>query len=487
MQSLVRGFDSFSLLAIPFFILAGEIMNTGGLSKRIVGFARSFMGHIRGSLGYAAILSSMVFAGVSGSADADTSAIGSILLPMMDEEGYDRKVCTALIATSGCIGPIIPPSIPMILYGVTASVSISKLFLGGIIPGILVGVGLMTVWGFYVKKQRYGDSSDKFSWKTVWYHTKRAFFALLLPVIILGGIITGVVTPTESAVIAVAYAFVVSKFVYRELSLRELPRMLASTARSTAVIMMVCGAAMSVAYYITLAQVPKQLSELLLSISDNVLVIMLILSGPFAQYLDGKMAEKGLVNVAWYEDGFRHLTNSKQAVTSPADVKGMKIRTMENPIHLAAWKVLGANPTPMAYTDVFTALQQHVIDGQENPFPTIYDGKFYEVQKYMSTTGHVYSPFIFVYSSQLFEKLPAEDQAIFKEVAKATEPVNREINRADAQSCREKMEAAGMEVTDLTMEQKQVFQDLLTPIWGDFTDVFGEEALAKLQEELAKL
>ena len=197
---------------------------------------------------------------------------------MMDEEGYDRKVCTALIATSGCIGPIIPPSIPMILYGVTASVSISKLFLGGIIPGILVGVGLMTVWGFYVKKQRYGDSSDKFSWKTVWYHTKRAFFALLLPVIILGGIITGVVTPTESAVIAVAYAFVVSKFVYRELSLRELPRMLASTARSTAVIMMVCGAAMSVAYYITLAQVPKQLSELLLSISDNVLVIMLLIN-----------------------------------------------------------------------------------------------------------------------------------------------------------------------------------------------------------------
>lgn len=278
MQSLVRGFDSFSLLAIPFFILAGEIMNAGGLSKRIVGFARSFMGHIRGSLGYAAILSSMVFAGVSGSADADTSAIGSILLPMMDEEGYDRKVCTALLATSGCIGPIIPPSIPMILYGVTASVSISKLFLGGIIPGVLIGVGLMSVWGFYVKKQRYGDSSDKFSWKTVWYHTKRAFFALMLPVIILGGIITGVVTPTESAVIAVAYAFVVSKFVYRELSLRELPRMLASTARSTAVIMMVCGAAMSVAYYITLAQVPKQLSNLLLSISDNVLVIMLLIN-----------------------------------------------------------------------------------------------------------------------------------------------------------------------------------------------------------------
>lgn len=278
MQSLVRGFDSFSLLAIPAFILAGEIMNAGGLSKRIVGFARSFMGHIRGSLGYAAILSSMVFAGVSGSADADTSAIGSILLPMMDEEGYDPKVSTALIATSGCIGPIIPPSIPLILYGVTAGVSISKLFLGGIIPGILVGVGLMTVWTVHVRKNHFGDISSSFSWKAVWKNTKKASFALLLPVIILGGILSGIVTPTESAVIAVAYAFIISKFVYRELELSSMPRLLASTARSTGVIMMVCGSAMAVAYYITLAQVPRQLSNLLLSISDNIIIIMLLIN-----------------------------------------------------------------------------------------------------------------------------------------------------------------------------------------------------------------
>lgn len=278
MQSLVRGFDSFSLLAIPAFILAGEIMNAGGLSRRIVGFARSFMGHIRGSLGYAAILSSMVFAGVSGSADADTSAIGSILLPMMDEEGYDTKVSTALIATSGCIGPIIPPSIPLILYGVTAGVSISKLFLGGIIPGVLVGVGLMTVWTIHVRKHHYSDLESRFSWKAVWENTKNASFALMLPVIILGGILTGIVTPTESAVIAVAYAFIISKFVYRELELSSLPGILASTARSTGVIMMVCGSAMSVAYYITLAQVPRQLSNLLLSISDNIIVIMLLIN-----------------------------------------------------------------------------------------------------------------------------------------------------------------------------------------------------------------
>lgn len=278
MQSLVRGFDSFSLLAIPAFILAGEIMNAGGLSRRIVGFARSLIGHIRGSLGYAAILSSMVFAGVSGSADADTSAIGSILLPMMDEEGYDTRVSTALIATSGCIGPIIPPSIPLILYGVTAGVSISKLFLGGIIPGILVGAGLMTVWTLYVRKHHSAGKNQGFSWKEVWEHTKEASFALLLPVIILGGILSGIVTPTESAVIAVAYAFLVSRFVYRELEWSSLPGILASTARSTGVIMMVCGSAMAVAYYITLAQVPRQLSCLLLSISDNIIVIMLLIN-----------------------------------------------------------------------------------------------------------------------------------------------------------------------------------------------------------------
>lgn len=212
-----------------------------------------------------------------------------------------------------------------------------------------------------------------------------------------------------------------------------------------------------------------------------------VLSGPFADYLDEKMEEKGLINMAWYEDGFRHLTNSRKAVSTPEDVKGMKIRTMENPIHLAAWRTLGANPTPMAYTDVFTALQQHVIDGQENPFPTIYDGKFFEVQDYLTTTGHVYSPFVFIYSGKLINELPEEDRILFKEIAKETESLNREINRREAETCRKTMEEAGMEITELTPEQIQVFQDQLVPIWGDFTDIFGEEALEKLMAELEQL
>lgn len=276
-QSMVRGVDSFTLLAIPFFVLAGEIMNIGGISKRIVGFARALIGHITGGLGYVTVLSSMVFAGVSGSAVADTSAIGSVLLPIMKEEGYKVEKSTALICTAGCIGPIIPPSIPMILYGVSASVSIVKMFMGGIIPGILIGIGLMIVWYFHAKKEKY-RVDGKFSMKELIANTKSASFALLLPVIILGGIVTGIATPTESAVVAVAYAFIIGKFVYKELKMSDMPHILIRAARSTAVVMLVCGSAMAAAYYITTAQVPKMLADSLLSISDNVLVVMFLIN-----------------------------------------------------------------------------------------------------------------------------------------------------------------------------------------------------------------
>jgi len=276
-QSMVRGIDTFALLAIPFFVLAGEIMNAGGISKRIVGFARALIGHITGGLGYVTVLSSMVFAGVSGSAVADTSAIGSVLLPIMKEEGYKVNKSTALVCTAGCIGPVIPPSIPMILYGVTAGVSIVKLFMGGIIPGILIGIGLMIIWFFHARKQNY-KIANKFSIKELLVGTRKASFALLLPVIILGGIVTGIATPTESAVVAVAYAFVIGKFVYKELKMSDMPNILLKAAKSTAIVMLVCGAAMSAAYYITTAQVPKMLADALLSVSDNVIVIMFLIN-----------------------------------------------------------------------------------------------------------------------------------------------------------------------------------------------------------------
>jgi TRAP-type transport system large permease protein len=276
-QSLIRGIDNFPLLAIPFFILAGEIMNKGGISARIVTFARSLVGHISGGLGFVAVVASMIFAGVSGSAVADTSAIGSVLLPIMDKDRYNREKSTALIAAAGCIGPIIPPSIPMILYGVTAGVSVVKLFLGGIIPGILIGVGLMIAWYVHAKKMGY-PAAGRPSLAGVLTAGRDAFGALMLPVIILGGIVFGVATPTEAAVVSVVYAFAVAKFVYNELRMRDMPGIVIVAAKSTAIVLFVCGAATSAAFLITTAQVPELLASTLVSWSSSPAVFMLLVN-----------------------------------------------------------------------------------------------------------------------------------------------------------------------------------------------------------------
>ena len=273
-SSIYRGVDNFPLMAIPFFMLAGEIMNVGGMSKRIVNFANALVGHVTGGLGYVAVVASMIFAGVSGSAVADTSAIGSILLPIMKKEGYEVPRSTALISASGCIGPIIPPSIPMIIFGVIGGVSIVKLFLGGIVPGILIGVGLMIVWRFHAKKHGYrvGARVTKAQFIAA---LKEASWALMLPVIILGGIVTGIYTPTEAAVVAVAYAFVIGLFVYRELRISEMPEIFFQAAKATAVVLLVCGAATAAGYMITTAQVPELLLKTLDKLAGgNVILAM---------------------------------------------------------------------------------------------------------------------------------------------------------------------------------------------------------------------
>lgn len=273
-SSIYRGVDNFPLMAIPFFMLAGEIMNVGGMSKRIVNFANVLVGHVTGGLGYVAVLASMIFAGVSGSAVADTSAIGSILLPIMKKEGYDVPKSTALISASGCIGPIIPPSIPMIIFGVIGGVSIVKLFLGGIIPGILIGVGLMIVWYFHAKKSHY-RKAERCTRSQFLSALKEASWALMLPVIILGGIVTGIYTPTEAAVVAVVYAFLVGLLIYRELNLKQLPEIFVQSAKATAVVLLVCGAATAAGYMITTAQVPQLLLRTLDQLSGgNVLLAM---------------------------------------------------------------------------------------------------------------------------------------------------------------------------------------------------------------------
>lgn len=266
-QNIVRGVDSFPLMAIPFFILSGEIMSHGGISKRLVNFAESILGPIKGGLGYATVLSCMIFAGVSGSAVADTSAIGSMVYPMMKER-YNPEKSAALFTAAGCIGPIIPPSIPMIIYGVCANVSIVSLFLGGMIPGVIIGLGLMIGWFFHSKKMNY-ESMEKFSIMKVLKCTVDSIWALILPGIILGGIVFGIFTPTEAGVIAVVYAFIVSFFIYRELKLKDLPKILANSARITAVVLLVVGAATAAGYLITIAQIPRMLMDTLTTLSGG--------------------------------------------------------------------------------------------------------------------------------------------------------------------------------------------------------------------------
>jgi tripartite ATP-independent transporter DctM subunit len=274
-QTVFRGIDNFPLMAIPFFLLAGEIMNTGGIAQRIIMVAKAMFGHVRGGLGYVTVVASMLISGVSGSAVADASAIGSLLYPVMKKEGYDPEKAAALFAAATTNGPIIPPSIPMVVFGVIANVSIIRLFIGGIIPGLILGVGLMIGWWLHVRGKKRYHVEGKFSTINVLKACWEAFWALMLPVIILGGILLGICTATEAAVISAVYAFIVSFFIYRELKVKDFLPVLVNTCRGTAVVLLVCGAAMAAAYFITTAQIPVLLADLLLKLSGGNWIIFM--------------------------------------------------------------------------------------------------------------------------------------------------------------------------------------------------------------------
>ncbi|WP_108260707.1 TRAP transporter large permease [Mangrovicoccus ximenensis] len=277
-RNLYNGMDSFPLMAIPFFMLAGELMNRGGITHRLVEFSQALMGHLRGGLAHVNVLSSMLFAGLSGSAVADTSALGSMLIPAMEKQGYSRRFAAAITAASSVIGPIIPPSGIMIIYAYVMGESVAALFLAGILPGALVGLGLMAMVKIMADRHGFPPASRKYSWGERGEASLRAFFPLMTPVIILGGILGGVFTPTEAAAVAVAYALVIGLFVLRTLKLRDLPDILTRAGLTSAVVLLLVGAAMSFKTVVSLSHAPEMLAEFILGLTENPLLLLFLIN-----------------------------------------------------------------------------------------------------------------------------------------------------------------------------------------------------------------
>jgi tripartite ATP-independent transporter DctM subunit len=276
-QKMFAGLNSFVLLCIPGFILAGNLMNAGGITDRIIKFANNLFGHIRGGLGLANVGSSMGFAGISGTALADTASIGAILIPAMKKEGYGAGFSAAVTASSSTVGPIIPPSLPMIIVGTLASVSIGDLFLAGALPGIMLGLGLMIPTYIISVKRNYPKGERK-SFKVIFESFMGSFWALFMTIIILWGILGGYFTPTEASIIAVIYALVIGIFVYKELPIKKIPEIMLSSMTTTASIMLLVGFANLFGWIMVSEQIPQLVADAILGISENPIVVILLIN-----------------------------------------------------------------------------------------------------------------------------------------------------------------------------------------------------------------
>ena len=286
-QRMIMGIDNFAFIAIPLFILAGNLMSIGGISKRIIAFSDALVGHWPGGLGMVAIVAGMIFAAVTGSAIAASAAIGALLIDQMIEKKYSPEYAASLVATAGSIGPIIPPSIPLVVYGVVVGSSIAKLFMGGVIPGILMGISLMIANWFISNKRRYIGRETKASWSEIKVGLKDAILALLMPIIIIGGIVCGIFTPTESAAIAVAYALFLGGIIYKELSWSSIAKAFVDAAITNGVILTVLMTANLFIWFMTVKMVPQSITQDLLSIVDAkwqallLMNIVLLIAGTF--------------------------------------------------------------------------------------------------------------------------------------------------------------------------------------------------------------
>ncbi|MFT3961732.1 TRAP transporter large permease [Propionivibrio sp.] len=276
-QNLLEGANNYPLMAVPFFMLTGELMNAGGLSKRIVEVADALAGHVRGGLGYVAIITAAVVASISGSAVADTAAVAALLIPMMRNGGYNVPRSAGLIATAGCIAPVIPPSIPLVVFGVTTQLSVTKLFMTGIFPGFLFALTLAGTWWVISKKEPGGGSHQHFDLGRFLKALRYGVWALVLPFVIIGGMRAGVFTPTEAAVVAVFYSMFAGIFIYRELDYRTIPALMLAALKTSSTIMFLVASAMVSAWLITVADIPSQTMTLLQPFMDSPILLMFVI------------------------------------------------------------------------------------------------------------------------------------------------------------------------------------------------------------------
>ena len=276
-QNLVSGADNFPLMAIPFFMLAGEIMNKGGISHQIVKVANALVGHIEGGLGYVAIIAALILAAISGSAAADSAALAAVVIPMMRKANYNVGRSAGLIAGAACIAPILPPAMPLVLFGVAAQLSITKLFFTGIFPGLIMAVSLVITWKLVARKDFAHSPKQQFNLPELLKAAREAIWALLLPFIIIGGMKSGMFTPTEAAVVAAVVALIVSVFIYRGMKLSDLPHILLTSAKTASSIMLIVAASMVSAWLITIADIPAQVTDMMAPFMDNKFLLMIIL------------------------------------------------------------------------------------------------------------------------------------------------------------------------------------------------------------------
>ena len=278
---MLGSLESFPLLSLPLYILAADIMNSGRITEEMFRLARSLVGHIKGSMGHVNVVASMIFAGMSGSITADTAGLGKIEIPMMVKAGYDKPFAVAVTGASSIIGPIMPPSIQMILYAMIAEQSVGRLFVGGAIPGVVMGFAIMGAIYFYAVRRDYPFDKGIAPWGKIWTSFKHSCWALMTPVIILGGIISGVFTPTEAAVVAVIYAFFISFFVYKTLQLKDLLQMMVGSAVTSALILVIMGAASVFGWIVTMENVPALIRDFIMSTTDQQWVVLIILNVVF--------------------------------------------------------------------------------------------------------------------------------------------------------------------------------------------------------------